>query len=121
VQPFPPTGERHQIERTLPSDVPHHPAWSPDGTELLFNQRAGMLSVVGVTTSPALVFGHPVNVPRRFVTGPPSMRRSFDVMPDGRLLAVITSGADRGVSDDTQINVVVNWFEELKARIPARH
>ena len=40
VQPFPSTGERHQIERTLPSDVPHHPAWSPDGTELFFNQRA---------------------------------------------------------------------------------
>ncbi len=121
VQPFPSTGERHQIERTLPSDVPHHPAWSPDGTELFFNQRAGLFSVVGVTTSPALAFGHPVNVPRRFITGPPSMPRAFDVMPDGRLLAVISSGADRSVSDDMQINVVMNWFEELKARIPARH
>ena len=49
------------------------------------------------------------------------MPRAFDVMPDGRLLAVISSGADRSVSDDMQINVVMNWFEELKARIPARH
>jgi hypothetical protein len=49
------------------------------------------------------------------------MRRAFDIMPDGKLVAIISAGADRGVSDDTQINVVMNWFEELKARMSAQH
>ena len=120
VEPFPPTGQRYQIERTLSSDVPHHAVWSQDGSELIFNQRAGLLSTVSVTTSPALAFGNPRNLPRRFVTGPPSVRRAFDVMPDGRLVAVISAGADRGMSDDTQINVVMNWFEELRARVSAK-
>ena len=120
VEPFPPTGRRYQIERTLSSDAPHHAVWSEDGTELIFNQRAGLLSIVEVTTSPAFTFGNPRNVPRRFVTGPPSMRRAFDVLPDGRLVAIISAGADGGVSDDTQINVVMNWFEELRARVSAK-
>ena len=29
-------------------------------------------------------------------------------------------GMGEGVSDDTQISVVMNWFEELKARMSAR-
>jgi Tol biopolymer transport system component len=120
VQPYPPTGERHQIERTLSSDQPHHPVWASQGSELIFNQRAGLLTVVSVTTSPTFRFGNPVNAPRRFQTGSPSQRRAFDIMGDGRIVGIIAAGSDRSVSDDTQINVVMNWFEELKARMSAR-
>jgi len=49
------------------------------------------------------------------------MRRAFDIMPDGKLVAIISAAADRGVSDDTQINVVMNWFEELKPPMSAQH
>ena len=48
---------------------------------------------------------------------PMSMRRAnYDVSPDGqRFLMVKEGGQDLEVS---QINVVLNWFEELKRRVP---
>ena len=42
---------------------------------------------------------------------------SYDVAPDGRFLGI------RDVNPDpptNQINVVLNWFEELKRRVPTR-
>lgn len=40
---------------------------------------------------------------------------SYDVTPDGEFLMI-----ERGESDSppTQINVVLNWFEELKRLVP---
>jgi len=45
------------------------------------------------------------------------------VTPDGKQLIVVLP-ASLGSSDSTsrpaqEINVVLNWFEELKARVPA--
>ena len=39
--------------------------------------------------------------------------RRYDVSPDGQRFLVIKAGAD-----EAQIHVVLNWFEELKARVP---
>jgi hypothetical protein len=74
------------------------------------------MMVVGVSTQPTfsagkaeLLFeGHyrPTNV---------SLPR-YDVSPDGqRFLMVKDAGAERST---TQINIVMNWFEELKRRVP---
>jgi len=41
----------------------------------------------------------------------------WDVLPDGRLVA-IQKGA--GEDDLTEVNLVLNWFEELKARVPTK-
>ncbi len=41
---------------------------------------------------------------------------NYDISPDGqRFLMVSHSGEDNGF---TQINVVYNWFEELKRLVP---
>ena len=41
--------------------------------------------------------------------------RRYDVSPDGQRFLVIKAGAD-----EAQIHVVLNWFEELEARVPRR-
>jgi hypothetical protein len=47
--------------------------------------------------------------------------RAFDVLPDGRFVGLVSSGdADPSSVLAPQIRVVLNWFEELKARVPSR-
>jgi hypothetical protein len=50
----------------------------------------------------------------------PAFPRNFDTMPDGRILGVIAAGQSQSAAWAVpQIQVVLNWFEELKARVPA--
>jgi hypothetical protein len=42
---------------------------------------------------------------------------SFDVDKDGRFLMVPDPRAEQAA---TQVNIVLNWFEELKKLVPAR-
>lgn len=42
-------------------------------------------------------------------------------MPDGRFVGLVTAGQSQfGRGSDNQILVVLNWFEELKTRVPSR-
>ena len=119
VQPFPATGAMYQLMRNV-SDVPHHPVWSPDGKELIINPAPATLEAVSITTKPTFAFGTRQAVPKMITTGPPAVRRMFDLAPDGRFVGLITPGATQGASPATNLSVVVNWFEELKARAPRR-
>ena len=73
--------------------------------------------VVDITTEPSISAG----TPRLLFEG--SYRRSagilanYDVTPDGqRFLMIKESGEEQETAP--QINVVLNWFEELKQRVP---
>ena len=46
--------------------------------------------------------------------------RGYDVMPDGkRFITIVPADQVRDSSADRQrINIVLNWFEELKQRAP---
>ena len=42
-------------------------------------------------------------------------------MPDGRILGVVAAGQTQSAGSTTpQIQVVLNWFEELKRRVPTK-
>jgi serine/threonine-protein kinase len=121
VQPFPPTGATYPISK----GGGFHPTWSPDGKELFYVAGAGGGSfvVVSVTTRPTFTFGNPVPLPKAFVERGPAFERNNDITLDGkRFLGVVAAGqiAAAGVSDAPQIQVVLNWFEELKARVPTK-
>ena len=47
-------------------------------------------------------------------------RGGFAVMPDGEHFVVLlpTLQTDRGQVSADQINITINWFEELKQRVP---
>ena len=113
VQPFPATGAKYQVSNFI------HPVWSRDGREL-FSQPAGQWAVQTITTQPSFAFSAPVPVPRGGAISPgPTGQRNYDVTPDGRTLGVVAAGQTQSAGSTTpQIQVVLNWFEELRARVP---
>jgi Tol biopolymer transport system component len=119
VQPFPATGATYPISQG--NGI--HPMWSPDGKELFYGPgTVNSLMTVSVTSRPTFTFGNPVPVPRRFVERGPFFERNSDITPDGkRFLGVVRAGQDTESGGLTpQIDVIVNWFEELKQRVPSR-
>jgi serine/threonine-protein kinase len=120
VQPFPPTGEIHALPAQR-SDVPHQPVWTRDGKAILYNPRPGSLEIIAVNTTPSFTFGEAVNLPRpfSFAAGPPLARRPFDLTASGQLLRALSQEElEGGATDTPQANVVLNWFEELRRRVP---
>ena len=123
VQPLPPTGTKYRVPNT---GGDHHASWSPDGSELFYVPGQYQFVVVAVTLKPRLEFGNPLAIPRGgFLGGPSTTIRNYDIMPDGeRFIAVFPSatiaGDQSGPTEtaDEQINIVLNWFEELKERVP---
>ena len=101
-------------------DSPHEVAWSPDGTELLYIPKIFGFEAVKIATQPTFAFGTAVTVPRPFRVGPPNSRTPYDMAPDGRVLGLVAPGQSESspLNIPRQINVVLNWFEELRARVP---
>jgi len=119
VQPFPPTGAKYQISRN--ADDGHHPVWSPDGAELIFTPGPGApLNAVRVTTQPSFTFSEATPVPRSFQVSSRIFERPYDISRDGqRFLGLIDAATTQaGAPAAPQIQVVLNWFEELKAKVP---
>ncbi len=118
VQPFPPTGATYQVSR---DDDGHHPVWSRDGKELFYVPGPGRLASATVTTQPSFAITPPTLLPPAGLQGPPRVLRNYDVMPDGARFVGITAAGDEDQSEAAtgrQLHVVLNWFEELKARVP---
>jgi Tol biopolymer transport system component len=121
VEPFPRTGSRYQVPL---AGTGGQPFWSPRGDEIIMNTGAASSTVIAVTTKPSLGFGRPEPFPRHGRLDPPptTSRRASDMLPDGqRVIGVVTpedplTGGGRA----SQIVVVENWFEELKARVPTK-
>jgi serine/threonine-protein kinase len=111
VQPFPPTGDKFEIARG------GRPMWSPDGKELFFVPAPSQFRAASVRTAPTFAVTGAVNVPRRFGLAPPGNPRPYDILPDGRFVAVDVA-SEVAASRAPQIQVVLNWFEELKAKAP---
>jgi eukaryotic-like serine/threonine-protein kinase len=121
VQTFPATGARYQIPSQI---LDYHPVWGPKGNELLYvpSAASGQLSAVGFATQPIVAFGTPRSIPAR-VTGSRASgaRRAWDVLPDGRFVGIVAAAEPDTSSVPTQqIRMVLNWFEELKQRVPVK-
>jgi len=101
----------------------YKPLWSRDGRELFYlvglREVGVRLMVVPVQTDPTFVLENPQEL-LEWPYSSAAEGRTYDVSPDGqRFLAVntIPLKADGDVSPP-QINIVLNWFEELKERVP---
>ena len=119
VQPFPPTGAKHQVSNA--GGLNNSPVWSPDGKELLYVPSAGQFAALSISTQPSFTFGSPVLLTRGFEGSVISVR-NFDITPDGSFIGTPTGGlaADSGGSGSPLIQIVLNWFEELKQRVPVK-
>jgi Tol biopolymer transport system component len=120
VEPFPPTGEKHQAPRT---GADYHPLWSPDGRSLFYVPGSNQLVVaVPITTGRTVAFGSPfapTRSPRPDLSS--NDMRGYDVLADGRFISVLrTFGDATSTSFSGEIRVVNNWTEELKRRVPTK-
>ena len=117
VRPFPPT----EAVYVAPEDFDmHHPVWTPNGKELLYVPGPSQLGSVTIATQPSVSFGSPARAPKSgFTTNVPAAVRTFDVLPDGQhLIGVVSAGAAQsGATSAPQIQVVLNWFEDVKQRV----
>ena len=97
--------------------------WSRDGSQLFYVAAGQQLVVVSVTVQPTFTFGNPVSVSGgglRFFGGLIVPRR-FDIGPDGGIIGVVDAVPEPSAATVVQrIEVVLNWFEELKARVPTK-
>jgi hypothetical protein len=99
-----------------------HPVWSPDGRELMYIPvlASAQLATVRVAARDGLTFGVPVTSPFWIIpTSSFTQPRAYDVLPDGRFVGLIDASEPDGslTNGTSEIRVVLNWFEELKARV----
>jgi serine/threonine-protein kinase len=128
VQPFPATGAKYPISKGRALA----PVWSPDGKSIVYAEntsyttdpRTGNLVVVSLTKEPTFTFGNPVVVPSGGLqTGglsAPNSPRRFDIAPDGTIIGMVEADQSSSQAGALRIEVVLNWLEELKARVPSR-
>jgi serine/threonine-protein kinase len=121
VQPYPPTGVKYQISQTAGT----WPIWTAGGRELIYRPNADggvqRLNLVTISLSPAPAFTSEKTLP---IEGflPIINYREYDVLPDGKALVMVFP-AERGQNaapPAPRIHTVMNWTEELKARVPTK-
>jgi Tol biopolymer transport system component len=119
VRRFPPTEPAREAPRD--GDT-HHPAWSPDGKELFYVAGGSMTGSMSFNARPSVSFGSPVRLPQSgFITAAPGAVRTFDVLPDGQhFIGVVAAGETESSAGPPQIHVVLNWFEDVRQRAPAK-
>jgi eukaryotic-like serine/threonine-protein kinase len=106
-------GRREKVS----ADGGRYPLWDPIGDRLFYVEPGGGMMSATVVFTPTLRIGNVVKLfdfekPPTRITG-----RRYDVSPiDGRFLLIRPASGSRGTVD---ISVVLNWFEELRAHLPA--
>jgi hypothetical protein len=121
VQPFPITGEMHRIS---PAGG-HQPIWSPDGNQLFYatDEMGGTSQImsVDVQTQPRFVARKPAPLPvKGIVTN--GAAGGFDITHDGKYFIVLmprSTGSGKAPAEQ-EINITLNWFDELKQRVPVK-
>ena len=110
VRPYPGPGGRWQIS----TEGGTEPVWNPKGRELFYRQGPKMMAV-DYQAQPTFSEGKP----HMLFEGPfaPSPRSSpnYDVSPDGQRFLMLKAGEQSA----GEINVVLNWPEQLKQKLGA--
>ncbi len=109
VKPYPSEGGMVQISR----NGGREPVWARNGKELFYRNGDEMM-VVFFQTEPTLKTGAPrLLFAGTYVSSPFDWAPYYDISLDGERLLMV-----KQAEVQTQINVVLNWFEELKRLVP---
>jgi Tol biopolymer transport system component len=94
------------------------PVWARNGRELFYRNGDKMMAAA-VETKPTFAAARPkLLFEGHYETGIISFQANYDVSPDGQQFLMIKPSEQESAA--TQINVVLNWFEDLKHRVPTR-
>jgi Tol biopolymer transport system component len=113
VQPYPGPGGKWQIS----TEGGTEPVWNPNGRELFYRSGDKMMAVE-IATQPSFTAGKPRVLFERPYLPTPVTFPNYDVSPDGQRFLMLKP-TEQEAAAPTQINLVLNWFEELKRRVPA--
>ncbi|HEU5154592.1 MAG TPA: hypothetical protein VFU03_07670, partial [Gemmatimonadales bacterium] len=120
------TGRREVYVTAFPSasttqvvsrDGGTEPRWSHTGRQIFFKSR-NQLMVVDVTPGTGLAVGNPRPLFSLAGYRAARNRQQYDVAPDDRHFLMIR---ERGAEGGNNVVYVENWFEELKAKVKAKH
>jgi len=114
VQPYPGPGGKWQIS----TDGGSEPVWSRNGREL-FYRTGDKVMAVEIATEPGFSAGKPKMLfEGHYLSTTSEPGPYFDVSPDGQKFLMLKPVTQEQATP-TQINVVLNWTEELKRLVPA--
>jgi len=114
VRPFPGPGGKWQV-----STGGGFPKWSPNGKELFYRATDNKIMVATYTASGD---SFRADKPRLWSLGQFTNFgggiSSFDLHPDGERFAVLKAPGTDETAAVNKVNIVLNWFDELKRRVP---
>jgi hypothetical protein len=113
VQPYPGPGGKWQIS----TEGGREPVWNRNGRELFYRSGDKMMAV-DIATQPNFSAGKPHVLFEGPYEPAPLTNPNYDVSPDGQRFLMLKP-VEQAQAAPTQINVVLNWFEELKQKVPA--
>jgi serine/threonine protein kinase len=119
VRPYPEVdGGKWQVS----TDGGVWPLWSPDGRELFYRSGDKYMGVP-LKTEPSFSFETPnLLFQGTYVIPSTSFLSNWDISPDGKRFLMIkqltAAGSESTSAGPSKINIVLNWFEELKERVP---
>jgi len=114
VQPYPGPGGKWQIS----TDGGTEPQWNHNGRELFYRVGDKMMAV-DISTQPGFDAGKPRQLfeGRYLMNSAGEASADYDVSADGQRFLMLKP-AQQEQAAPTQINVVLNWTEELKRLVP---
>jgi len=118
VRPFP---EVNKGRRQVSAGGGGNPLWSPDGRELFY--RCGD-AVMAVSVKTGTAFG--IDIPKTLFNGTyvaaGGVVNVWDISPDGKRFLMIKppGAATSAKGGPRKINIVLNWLEELRQRVPVK-
>jgi serine/threonine-protein kinase len=113
VRPFPGPGGKTQIS----TEGGTQPMWARNGRELFYRNGDKMM-VTAVETNPVFAASKPkLLFEAHYETYFNPFERDYDVSPDGQKFLMIKGSEQESAA--TQLNVVLNWSDELRRLAPA--
>jgi serine/threonine-protein kinase len=120
VRPFP---DVNKGKWQVSTNGGNTPLWSPDGRELFYRSGDATMAVP-VQTQPTFKPGKPALLFRgtyQALTMQNYVLTYWDISPDGkRFLMMKERGTAPAGGGPQKINIVLNWTEELKLRVPVK-
>ena len=119
ARPFPGPG----AEITISVGGGAEPVWGPSGSELFYRRDGKLMAVRLEERGGSLVVSSPspvIDDPYRPDTSGAHAVANYDIAPDGKRFVMVEVPQETAAIHITRLEVILNWLDELKRRVPSR-